>query len=211
MSVYCGRSPMERPRTDDITGGSMTAHLIRFARSRSAASSADGRLRKVAMGTVAVIWHGHDSDAPRRDRGVTVRPVDAVERSDDPAVGQMLKEHIERFNMATTGITEWHQVTYVVRDDDGELAGGIDGWEWGGTCFVAALWVREDRRGRGIGSALMAALEQEATRLGCHQIALETHTFQAPAFYERRGYARVGEVGCYPRGHSLISLAKPLS
>jgi GNAT superfamily N-acetyltransferase len=137
--------------------------------------------------------------------------VDAVERSDDPAVGQMLKEHIERFNMATTGITEWHQVTYVVRDDDGELAGGIDGWEWGGTCFVAALWVREDRRGRGIGSALMAALEQEATRLGCHQIALETHTFQAPAFYERRGYARVGEVGCYPRGHSLISLAKPLS
>jgi hypothetical protein len=82
--------------------------------------------------------------------------VDAVERSDDPAVGQMLKEHIERFNMATTGITEWHQLTYVVRDDDGELAGGVDGWEWG-------------------------------------------------------GYARVGEVGGYPRGHSLISLAKPLS
>ena len=137
--------------------------------------------------------------------------MDAVERTDDPAVGQMLKEHIERFNVATTGITEWHPVTYVVRDDDGELAGGVDGWEWGGTCFVAALWVREDSRGRGIGSALMAALEQEATRLGCHQIALETHTFQAPAFYERRGYARVGEVAGYPRGHSLISLAKPLS
>jgi GNAT superfamily N-acetyltransferase len=137
--------------------------------------------------------------------------VDAVERSDDPGVGQILKEHIERFNVATTGITEWHAVTYVVRDEDGELAGGVDGWEWGGTCFVAALWVRDDRRGRGIGSALLAALEEEATRLGCHQIAIETHTFQAPAFYERRGFERVGEVAGYPRGHSLISLAKPLS
>jgi ribosomal protein S18 acetylase RimI-like enzyme len=56
-----------------------------------------------------------------------------------------------------------------------------------------------------------AALEEEATRLGCHQIVVETHTFQAPAFYERRGFERVGEVGGYPRGHSLISLAKPLS
>ena len=54
MSVYCGRSPMV-PRTDDITGGSMTAHLIRLARSRSAASSAAGRVKKVAMGTVEVI------------------------------------------------------------------------------------------------------------------------------------------------------------
>lgn len=137
--------------------------------------------------------------------------MDAVERSDDPGIGQTLKEHIERFNVATTGITDWHQVTYVVRDERGEVAGGVDGWEWGGTCFVAALWVRDDRRGRGIGSALMTALEEEATRLGCHQIAVETHTFQAPAFYERRGFERVGEVTGYPRGHSLISLAKPLS
>jgi ribosomal protein S18 acetylase RimI-like enzyme len=137
--------------------------------------------------------------------------MDVVERSDDPGVGQMLKEQIERFTVVTTGITDWHQVTYVVRDEHGEVAGGIDGWEWGGTCFVAALWVRDDRRGRGIGSALLAALEEEAMRLGCHQIAVETHTFQAPAFYERRGFERVGEVAGYPRGHSLVSLAKPLS
>ena len=32
-----------------------------------------------------------------------------------------------------------------------------------------------------------------------------------PEFYERRGFARVGEVTGYPRGHSHISLAKPLA
>jgi ribosomal protein S18 acetylase RimI-like enzyme len=140
-----------------------------------------------------------------------VERVNGVERSDDPQIGQVLKEHIERFNIATTGISEWHQLTYAVRDGDGELAGGVDGWEWGGTCFLATLWVREDCRGQGIGSALMAELEQEATRLGCDQIAVETHSFQAPAFYEGRGFERVGEVTGYPRGHSLVLLAKPLA
>jgi ribosomal protein S18 acetylase RimI-like enzyme len=140
-----------------------------------------------------------------------VERVDDVERTHDPQIGQALKEHIERFNVATTGISESHQITYVVRAEHGELAGGVDGWEWGGTCFVAGLWVREDCRGRGIGSALMTALEAEARRLGCHQLALETHTFQAPAFYERRGFEQVGEVTEYPRGHGFALLSKPLS
>ncbi len=134
-----------------------------------------------------------------------------VERSLSPEIGPVLKEHINRFNMATTGISDWHPITYTVNDERGDLAGGVDGWEWGGTCYIDALWVREDHRSRGIGSALMEAVESEARRLGCHQLALETHSFQAPSFYERRGFQRVGEITGYPSGHSLISLAKPLS
>jgi len=137
--------------------------------------------------------------------------VSDVERSLDPEIGQVLKEHINGFNKVTTGISDWHPITYIVNDEQGKLAGGVDGWEWGGTCYVDALWVRDDRRNLGIGSALMAAVEREARRLGCHQIALQTHTFQAPSFYERRGFRRVGEIAGYPRGHSLISLAKPLT
>jgi GNAT superfamily N-acetyltransferase len=137
--------------------------------------------------------------------------VNDVERSSDPEIGRLLKEHIDHFNMATTGLSTWNPFTYAVHDEHGDLAGGADGWEWGGTCLLAALWVREDCRNQGIGSALMDAVEREATRLGSHQIAVETHSFQAPEFYERRGFTRVGEVTGYPRGHSLISLAKPLA
>jgi GNAT superfamily N-acetyltransferase len=133
-----------------------------------------------------------------------------VHRVDDPAVGRLLRDRIDLHNIETTGITEWHPLTFVVRDDDGELAGGVDGWEWGGSCFVNALWVRGDRRGTGLGTALMDAIEEEAARLGCRQVVLETHSFQAPAFYERRGFVRAGEVAGYPRGEAFILMRKPL-
>ena len=56
------------------------------------------------MGTVSAMRHGHDSG---RDLSVTVKRVDGIERTHDPQIGQTLKEHIEQFNVATTGISEW--------------------------------------------------------------------------------------------------------
>jgi GNAT superfamily N-acetyltransferase len=134
-----------------------------------------------------------------------------VRRIEDEAVGRMLRERIDLHNIETTGITEWHPLTFVVDDEHGRLEGGVDGWEWGGTCFVDSLWVREDCRGKGLGSALMDAMEAEARTLGCRQMVLETHSFQAPAFYERRGFVRAGEVAGYPRGEAFILMRKPLA
>jgi GNAT superfamily N-acetyltransferase len=134
-----------------------------------------------------------------------------VRRIEDEAVGRMLRERIDLHNIETTGIVEWHPLTFVVDDEHGRLAGGVDGWEWGGSCFVNALWVREDCRGKGLGSALMDAMEAEARNLGCRQMVLETHSFQAPAFYEQRGFVREGEVAGYPRGEAFILMRKPLA
>ena len=134
-----------------------------------------------------------------------------VRRIEDAEVGRLLREQIDDHNIRTTGIAEWHPITFVVDDEHGEIVAGVDGWEWGGSCFVNALWVREDRRGDGLGSALMDAMEEAARDLGCRQMVLETHSFQAPAFYERRGFVRAGEVAGYPRGEAFILMRKPLT
>jgi len=36
-------------------------------------------------------------------------------------------------------------------------------------------------------------------RRGCHQMHLDTHGYQAPAFYRRLGYEAIGELPSWPR------------
>ena len=126
------------------------------------------------------------------------------------AIARRLIDEINKFNLETTGIAEFHELLKVETDSDGELIAGVYGWSWGGTYWIDALWVREDMRRRRVGSRLLAAAEAEARRRSCEQLALETHTFQAPAFYERHGFEVVGRIAGYPKGHSKLLLRKHL-
>jgi GNAT superfamily N-acetyltransferase len=128
-----------------------------------------------------------------------------VDRADPTTVTQ-LTDALYSFNAAATGIDDGRELFAELRDRDGELCAGVHGWTWGGTCWIELLWVREDQRHRGVGSALMRAVDAEARSRGCTQIALMTHSFQAPDFYRRHGFERVGELNDYPRGHSDLLL-----
>ena len=123
---------------------------------------------------------------------------------------QRLLDEIGRSNVEATGIADFHELLRVDYDTDGELLAGIYGWSWGGTCWIEALWVRKDMRRRGLGSRLLAVAEEEARRDDCGQLALDTHTFQAPGFYERHGFEVVGVLPDYPEGHSKLLMRKPL-
>jgi len=65
-------------------------------------------------------------------------------------------------------------------------------------------------RGKGLGTRLMDLIEQEALARGCVLIVLESHDFQAPDFYRRRGFVATGSVEGYPRGHRNFTLVKTL-
>ena len=84
------------------------------------------------------------------------------------------------------------------------------GWIFGGTGEIALLWVREDQRKRGLGSQILAGAEAKARELGCRQMVIRTHSFQAPEFYRRHGYRQLLEVDGYPNGHTWLVFRKAL-
>jgi len=122
-----------------------------------------------------------------------------------------LAARIYEFNASATGHADGRALTATVDDARGRRIAAASGHTWGGTCQLTSLWVEESHRRAGLGSALLRAVEDEARRRGCAQVVLLTHDFQAPAFYERHGYRRVGEIDGYPRGHAQLVYVKPIA
>jgi len=123
----------------------------------------------------------------------------------------LLDARLYEFNAAASGVDDGRSLAIFVREADGTIAAGLHGWTWGGTGFVQAIWVRENLRGHGLGSRLLGAAETEAVRRGCHQMHLDTHSYQAPAFYRRLGYDVIGELPGWPGNDTRIFLRKTLA
>lgn len=115
-----------------------------------------------------------------------------IEEHPDPPDLDFVSDQIDAFNIAVTGIDDWRALAIFVRDNDGQIAAGITGGTWAGYLEIKNLWVREDRRGQGLGRRLLLVAEQEARARGCAQVLLDTHDFQAPEFYQKLGYSVFG-------------------
>jgi GNAT superfamily N-acetyltransferase len=130
----------------------------------------------------------------------------------DPAPEQVqyVEDRLYEFNSRVTGITDGEGLAIFVRDDREHIVAGICGHTWGGYCEIRQFWVEESQRGQGLGTRLLGAAEHEARRRGCGQIFLATFTFQAPAFYMKRGFEILATLDDYPVGHQNILLRKRL-
>jgi ribosomal protein S18 acetylase RimI-like enzyme len=80
-----------------------------------------------------------------------------------------------------------------LKDASGNIQGGVVGKIVISTARIKYLWVSEHLRNRGYGKELMATIEREAKSRQLISITLETYSFQAPLFYERLGFKKVGE------------------
>lgn len=134
----------------------------------------------------------------------------AVQRGDAPEIEAFLAERIYEHNAAATGYHDAESFTAIQEDAAGAVEAGIAGYTWGGCCCVSYLWVSKSRRGKGLGSELLGAVERHARRKRCVVVLLSSHSFQAPKFYARRGYEQVARVNDHPVGYSSSFYRKRL-
>lgn len=132
------------------------------------------------------------------------------ETNHDTAVIHEIEKSLEAYNFEAAGTHDREVLLLTARDDKGVLQAGLKGlmgWNW---LFVAMLWVSEEHRGKGYGSTLLSQAEEKAKAYGCTSVFLDTHSFQAPVFYQKHGYKEFGRLENFPPGHSRIYFSKIL-
>lgn len=137
-------------------------------------------------------------------------PIFTVETNPAPQDLQFLADQINEHNMAVTGYYDFQPLAIFVRDAAQSLVAGLSGYTWGHSCKIEWLWVAPASRGQGYGKALLQAAEAEAQQRGCHVVVVDTHSFQAPAFYQKLGYTVMGSYTDFPYQHGQIFLQKRL-
>ena len=89
--------------------------------------------------------------------------------------------------------------------------GSCFGWSGAGSADGRTRWQPGGRlAGRGVGRELMDRAETRARERGCHSAWLDTFSFQARGFYEKRGYEEFGQLD-YPPDHHRHFMQKRLT
>ena len=123
---------------------------------------------------------------------------------------RLVRDRLDLFNIGVTGVSAFYPVNFFVKNRRGEVMGGLLGGIWGGWLHITYLWVDETVRGRDLGTQMMDQAEAFARERKCHAIMLDTHSFQARPFYERRGFEVFATLDDWPKGHKKFFLKKKL-
>lgn len=126
--------------------------------------------------------------------------------ADADRIGELLSEH-----SLAKGVVWDQEPLHILLRDGGKIVGGLIGKTVCGWLHIGRLAVSSDLRGQGYGRRLMQEAERIALERGCHSAWLDTHSFQAPGFYERLGYSQFGMLEDHPIGERRYFFAKRLS
>ncbi|MCL1677183.1 GNAT family N-acetyltransferase [Elizabethkingia meningoseptica] len=120
-----------------------------------------------------------------------------TEKHDD-LITEFLNQYNQDRSVSFEG--EVNEDLEIIMYDQQEIIGGIIGRSLWGTLEIKRLAVHPDYRHKGIGSKLIAAAEEEAKKRKCGYLSLNTFSYQAPEFYEKRGVKKIGTEKDFPRG-----------
>ncbi|MFB7139199.1 GNAT family N-acetyltransferase [Gottfriedia sp. NPDC056225] len=101
-------------------------------------------------------------------------------------------------------------ISFVIRNDQEDIVGGITGRIYWHHLSIEFLWVSEDYRHEGFGSKLIKQMEEFAIEKDCRLIKVDTFSFQAPEFYKNHGFKVFGVIEDHPNGHNQYYFEKRL-
>jgi len=105
----------------------------------------------------------------------------------------------------------WTPLEFNIKNNNDVVVGGVlAGINYWNGLEIKILWVEENYRQQGFGSALLRHLEHEAKIRGASMAMVDTFDFQAEGFYLKHNYEVIGELNGFPKHHKRIYFSKVL-
>lgn len=129
----------------------------------------------------------------------------------NPAVRDVILAGLLEHNEASAPGVKPRALTVSLADPEtGAFIGGLSARSLWDHLFIELVFIPEALRHAGWGTKLMDMAEDEARARGCRVVWLDTFSFQARPFYEKRGYTVFGTLNDFPPGHARYFLRKDL-
>ncbi len=128
-----------------------------------------------------------------------IKVADIVDQKSYDKIVEMLVE----YNLSKTEALKNEinkPIEIIAKNDKNEIIGGLYGRSIWGTLEIKTFAIKSENRNEGIGRKLLYEAEKEAKRRNCRFISLDTFSFQAPAFYEKLGFEKIGTETDFPKG-----------
>jgi ribosomal protein S18 acetylase RimI-like enzyme len=117
-------------------------------------------------------------------------------------------ENKRRFGRSDPEMWEVRRYALAAYDDDTMIGAAVLKVE-GGLGKVTQIITSADRRGQGIGQALMSRVEEICRQEGCHKVSLKTYwDSQAQRFYSKQGYVVEGMLRRDLHGFDMCQMCK---
>lgn len=127
---------------------------------------------------------------------------------------KVVDDGIVEYNLSKVPFTQqnaFEPINRVIKDESGEVVAGINSMLYCWNClYIDVLWVKEEFRKYGYGSALISEVESIAKEKGCNLVHLDTFDFQAKDFYIKHGYTVFGVLEDCPTDHKRYYMKKSI-
>jgi len=124
----------------------------------------------------------------------------------------LIRNGIIEYNLSQVPFSQdppFTSINKVIKGLNGDILAGIKSELYCWHClYIDILWVKEEFRKDGYGSALLNEVEKIAKEKGCKLIHLDTFDFQAKDFYIKHGYQVFGVLDDCPIEHKRYYMKK---
>lgn len=133
--------------------------------------------------------------------------IEISDGSDDVAKDSILGA-LKTYNINRFGPAEWKDIVISLKDDTGNVIGGLAGHTARGWLYTALLFIPAELRGQNLGPKILGMAEEEARKRGCKGAYIDTMNPDALTIYQKCGYEIFGQIEDFGETMSLTYLKK---